>query len=158
MLGHSLHADDRAVSIAVTHVLAIGITTLLISTLLIGAGGVLDDQKERAAREELSTIGDRVSTQLTTASRMAETADSVEITVNQPTRVSGGTYTIDLVTSSPESVCDGASVPPTPGELDGCLVLETTNLNVVVTVPVHLPGPDPTVEVVGSGTIEITAS
>lgn len=163
MTGSTLHTDDRAVSIAVTHVLAIGITTLLISTLLIGAGGVLDEQKERAAREELSTIGDRVATQITTASRLGKSADEVEFVVNQPARVSGGTYTIEFVTpggaTDPSDACDGASVPPTDTALDtngGCLVLETTNLNVVVTVPVHIPGPEPNVEQVGSGEIEIT--
>jgi len=149
--------DDRAVSIAVTHVLAIGITTLLISTLLIGASGVLQEQKERAARQELETIGNRVSTQITAASRLADTGDSATFRVNQPTRVSGGTYTLELVTSSPQDACDGASRTPDPSTLDGCLVLEATNLNVEVSMPVHIPGPEPNVRVVGSGEILITA-
>jgi hypothetical protein len=147
--------DDRAVSIAITHVLAIGITTLLVSTLLIGASGVLDEQKERAARGELDTIGNRVATQMTTAARIADDGSETQFLVRQPTRVSGGTYTLS---NESASACDAASVPPT-ADPDSCLVLETTNLNVEVTVPVHLPG-DATVnvEVIGSGEILVEAT
>lgn len=45
----TLPADDRAVSSAVTHALALGITAILMSGLLIAAGTMLDDQRENSA-------------------------------------------------------------------------------------------------------------
>ena len=63
----SFPADRRAVSVTITHVLTIGITTILISGLLIGTGTLLDSQKDRATYDEKSTIGDRLAGEITAA-------------------------------------------------------------------------------------------
>jgi len=124
----TLAADDRAVSIAVTHVLAIGITTLLISGLLIGASGLLTQQRDDAAREELNTIGNRLAVQIEKADSLVEgdggsDTETVTFFVDQPSRVSGGTYVVRL---QPGSECEDIARPP-GSDPDRCLVLTPSN-------------------------------
>lgn len=136
-----LAGDDRAVSIAVTHVLAIGITTLLISGLLIGASGLLTQQRDDAAREELNTIGNRLAVQIEKADSLVEgdgaggDTETVTFFVDQPSRVSGGTYVVDLDKDGDE--CDAADVPP-DGNPDMCLVLTPSNPDLDIR-PVKVP-------------------
>ncbi|MFW5905804.1 MAG: DUF7266 family protein, partial [archaeon] len=56
--------QDRAVSVAVTHVLAIGITTILIVGLLTAAGGLAKDEQEQSAREQLRMVGSSMASQI----------------------------------------------------------------------------------------------
>lgn len=98
-----LRSDDRGVSTAVTHVLAIGITTILITGLLVGASGLLADQRQNAARNELRTIGNRLANQVAKADEMVAGSSSaagnerVEFEVEQPAQVSGDSYSVSLV-------------------------------------------------------------
>jgi type II secretory pathway pseudopilin PulG len=131
----ALADDDRAVSTAVTHVLAIGISTILVSSLLIGASGVLNDQQERAARQELQTIGNRIATQITLAERAAGASGTppAVIRIDQPARVSGGSYNVRLDSGGCDPPFDPPGAPAT-----GCLELATSapGLDVTVQVPV----------------------
>ena len=102
----SLPADRRAVSVTITHVLTIGITTILISGLLIGTGTLLDSQKDRATYDEKSTIGDRLASEITAVDQKAQQAikqhpdDDPEIEVavrtEHPRQLSGGQYFVTL--------------------------------------------------------------
>lgn len=124
--------DRRGVSVAVTHILAIGITTILLAGLLISAGSVLDRERENAARDELHTIGDRIGGEMSSVDR-AGTPDAderIELETNHPSRVSGSTYTVRLRDGT---VCDVNYVD----HHDGCLVLSTSELNDDVVVPLE---------------------
>lgn len=124
--------DERGVSITVTHVMTIGITTVLIAGLLLGAGNMLEDQRTSTGDRELRSIGDRVATELVTAADRGERTNArVDIRSRQPGSSVGGGYQIDLID---ESNCD----PPHDG-YDGCLTLDGTAENIGVVVPVSLP-------------------
>jgi len=128
----TLADDDRAVSVAVNHVLAIGITTILITTLLFGAGNVLGQQSDRATQNQLRTIGDRLASQVTTAEAMAERrGGGVVLETNHPNNIVGSGYTVELVSGT-----DCADVSST-----GCLRLTVADDGTTVTTPVDVSGP-----------------
>jgi len=134
MIRQPLDTDDRSVSIAVNHVLTIGITATLLTTLLLGMGGLLDSERERAATESLSTVGERLSGEISSVDRMKnETSDNVTIRSNYQRTVSGSTYTIELL----DSGCDG----PLVEDVDECLLLSAHQENVDVYVPVKTDTP-----------------
>ncbi|WP_323192317.1 hypothetical protein [Halostella sp. PRR32] len=128
--------DDRAVSIAVTHVLTIGITTILLTGLLIGAGGVLDSEREQAARSELKTIGDRLSAEMESIDRTAtpDADERIELETEHPSRVSGAAYTVRLESKSTGSACDVNRLD----NASACLIMSTAELNDDVVVPVNV--------------------
>jgi len=88
--------DERGVSPVVGYVLTLGISTLLVSGLLIAAGGFVDDQRERTSRSELRIIGQQVSADIAAADRLNRTdgAAQVRITQSIPERVVGSQYTV----------------------------------------------------------------
>ena len=96
--------DDRAVSIAVTHVLTIGITTVLISGLIIGAGSMLETQQERSTEATLETIGERLAGEISDLDRMADEdeTESAVIRTDHQRFASGSQYTVGLHNSSCE--------------------------------------------------------
>lgn len=123
--------DDRAVSVAVTHVMTVGITTLLITGLLMGAGNMLDTQTDRAGERELRAIGDRVGGEIATAAVAGEANDAnVTVRSRQPGRAVGGSYSVNL---SDTADCYARS------GYDGCLVLQSSATNLEVEIPVGVP-------------------
>lgn len=88
--------DDRAVSTAVSYVLTLGITTLLVTGLLISAGGVVDDRRDVTSRNTLEVVGQRLAAHLMAADRLAGTAETrhVAVEVDLPRNVAGGGYEI----------------------------------------------------------------
>ncbi|NHN49587.1 hypothetical protein G9464_18620 [Halostella sp. JP-L12] len=125
--------DRRGVSVAVTHILAIGITTILLAGLLISAGSILEQERENAARGELNTIGDRIGGEISSVDRAAtpDADERIELETNHPSRVSGSSYTVRLRNGT---VCDVSYVDA----YDGCLVLSTSELDRDVVVPLDL--------------------
>jgi hypothetical protein len=121
--------DDRALSSTITHVLTVAIVTVLVSGLLVSAGTLLADQRERAAEEQLETIGNRLSLELSTAERLAErgTAASVTVRVDHVDRVTGRPYDVRLT--------DDPSVCPTGS---ACLVLQSSDPDARSVVPVSV--------------------
>lgn len=131
--GRSLPTDDRAVSIAITHVMTIGITALLITGLLMGAGNLLDAERERGAEASLTTIGERLSGELSSVDRLAaDSADDVTMRVDHPREVSGSTYRVEL--RGDPAACDG----PLHAASEACLVLTATDENVEEMIPVNV--------------------
>lgn len=123
--------EDRAVSVAVTHVLTIGITTILISGLLLGAGSMLDDQSDRAGERELRSIGDRIAGELVTAAIEGHRTDaSVEVRTRQPGTVVGGSYALEL---TDDAECYAGS------GYDGCLYLRSSQTGIEVAIPISTP-------------------
>lgn len=89
--------DDRAVSTTVSYVLTLAITALLLSGLLIAAGGTVDDQRERATRAELGVYGQRIADGVEDADRLAATTDgTVAVRVDLPERAGGSGYAVDV--------------------------------------------------------------
>lgn len=126
--------DERAVSVAVTHTLTIGITTILISGLLIGAGGMLDSQTERAGTEELQTIGDRTANEIVAAADQGNrTNATVDIESQQPSNAIGGSYVLSLENRSDDEECRSRS------GYDGCLVVSATQADRDAEIPIVLP-------------------
>jgi hypothetical protein len=138
MIPRTLQSDDRAVSIAVTHVLTIGITTILIAGLLVGASGLLETEKDRATHDELRTIGNRMASEMSSAyySSGGGTDDQVVVRVSHPEYVAGNNYKVRI---EEEGDCSAPAVPD--GSDAQCLVLSTPTGNNEVVIPI-----DPRIE------------
>ena len=101
---HPTSRTDRAVSITVNYVIVLGITAVLISGLLVGAGGYVQDQRESVVREQLSVVAEQVAAGIDDADRLARAGEgavvngsrSVRIGVDLPTRVAGESYRIEV--------------------------------------------------------------
>jgi hypothetical protein len=89
---------DRSVSVALTHVLTLAITIVLLTGLVVGAGQLLDDQEDRAARDQFSGIGSDVVSHIHAVDRLGRTGESVTVTVRPtyPDRVVGAAYTVNI--------------------------------------------------------------
>ncbi len=103
---------DRAVSTAVGHVLAIGITTLLISGLLVAGSNFLASQQEISTEESLRIEGSQLASQITVVDQSIQSAmnegtvENLTVVVALPDRIVGSSYTVVL---SHEGDCDGAT-------------------------------------------------
>jgi hypothetical protein len=124
----------------VTHVLTIGITTILITGLLVAGSGLLQGEKDDAQRSEMRTIGNRLASEMTASFNTASAADGKEVTmrVNHPKSVAGDTYQISVNQS-----CSGSALPNDPP----CLVLSatgsSTEIKVALNPDMHTETPPP---------------
>lgn len=121
---------DRATATALSYVLTLGITALLISGLLIAAGGAVDRQREDTTREALEVVGQQLSSRLMAADRLAATGAS-EVTVRgaYPDTVAGSTYSIVVRSGPPteiEITATGSRVTVTVGVANRTPVAETS--------------------------------
>lgn len=121
--------DDRAVSSAVTHALALGITAILVSGLLLSANTVFTDQRENSAREQLRTVGNRIADDLARASMLAQDGGNVTIRARHPTSVAGRPYVVTFLTGGD---CDTDLFTT-----EACLDLSLQGTNTDVQVPVR---------------------
>lgn len=122
-----LREDDRGVSVALSYVLTMGITAVLIAGLLMGASAMLDGQSERGAERSLETIGERVASEVASVDRLAREEPEpgiVELRVDHPDEVSGTTYSIELRDSDCGPIIEGA-----------CVVLTAPGARTTVHVP-----------------------
>ncbi|WP_244257036.1 hypothetical protein [Halomicrobium sp. IBSBa] len=90
---------------AVTHALTISISAILITGLLVGAGGLLDDQRSYVVENGLENIGGAVTSELVKMDQFnTDSLDAdVAYTTGHPTRIGGRTYDVILEPSSPKS-------------------------------------------------------
>lgn len=93
-----MNRDTRAVSIAITHGLTIGITAVLLSGLLVGTGNLLQAQEERVAQEQFDEIGGDLVGQINSLDRLNETGEDVTVSVqpSYPERVAGHGWSLEL--------------------------------------------------------------
>jgi hypothetical protein len=130
--------------------LNIAVATLLISVLILAAGGLVEDQRERVADAELSVVGERLASDLQSADRLASSPDATTVVVRSqlPARVAGESYEIHV-------------------ESNGDLQLTTDGPGEPVRVPVPLSrsvsdttvsGGDVVIEFDGSGNLEVRSS
>lgn len=132
--------DERGVSIALSHVLTLGITTILIAGLLFSAGALLDGQSERSAERSLETIGERVASEVASVDRLAREdpePETVRLRVDHPSEVSGVTYSIAIHEG-------GACSGPLLEDAEACIVLTAPGARTTVQVPLKI-GDDTTV-------------
>jgi len=87
---------ERAVSPVVGYVLTLGISTLLMSGLLIAAGGFVDTQREQTTESELQVIGQQVSADIAAADRLHRTDGATDVVIRRelPDSVVGSQYTV----------------------------------------------------------------
>ncbi|WP_224269567.1 DUF7266 family protein [Haloprofundus salinisoli] len=89
---------DRAVSTTLSYVLALGITGILISGLLVAGGGLVEDQRDRTLENELRVVGQQLAADLETADALVRSAPSgrVRLARQLPPRVVGSSYVVEI--------------------------------------------------------------
>jgi FlaG/FlaF family flagellin (archaellin) len=138
---------DRAVSITVTHVLTIGITTILIAGLLTSAGTMLETETQRSTEASLETIGERMADEIGNVDQIATpSGGNVTITADHPRTVANSRYTVEFGEDCEAPLLDGST---------DCLELTAANTNVVVHVPIKTDAAIDTSSSARGGTIEI---
>ncbi|WP_312910396.1 DUF7266 family protein [Natronosalvus caseinilyticus] len=140
-------SNDRGVSIAITHVLTLGITTVLVAGLLISAGTLLESQTDRSAQQSLETIGERLSGEISAVDRMAAGNGTTNLTVDHPSMVASNRYTVTLLDN--ETCAD----QPLLTNATNCMRLSAQSADIDVYVPVTAPVNDGSS--VSGGTIRI---
>jgi hypothetical protein len=77
-----------------------GITAVLISGLIIAGVQLVDRQRDLTGDSGLRTIGERLTTELTTVDRLASTGarSNLSVRTHHPTTVAGLPYRVRLVT------------------------------------------------------------
>jgi hypothetical protein len=93
----TISTEDRGASVAVNHVLAIGITTILISGLLLSAATLLRDQRAQNAEPELRTIGNEIASHVAEGERIVDGPnDQITFHLDQPARIAGSSYDVRI--------------------------------------------------------------
>lgn len=98
----SVTADERAVSVAISHALTVAITTILLSGLLVGTGSFVETQETRVADEQINEIGHDVVTQVHNLDQLSASGDDVtgNVELQYPRRiVDSYRYEIRLIDS-----------------------------------------------------------
>jgi hypothetical protein len=97
-----LLSDSRGVSPAVTQALTIGITSLLVTGLLIGGSQMVDSQRERVTEEALENVGDGVARDLIRldAFDTATLNSTVSFRAMYPERIADQSYNVEVSPST----------------------------------------------------------
>jgi len=116
--------SDRAATPALTYVLAIGITAILVSGLLISSSGLVDDRRESTVREELGIVGERIAASISALDAASATGGTVSRRIEIPATVLDTNYYVSLTD------CRGNET---------CLELRAADprMDVLVTVPIE---------------------
>lgn len=87
---------SRGVSTTLGYVLNLGVAAILVTTLMISAGTLVADQRERAVETQLEVVGERVASDIEAADRLARASDggTVRYVVEVPPRVAGSAYEV----------------------------------------------------------------
>jgi hypothetical protein len=124
------------VSTAIGYVLALAITALLISGLLIAGGNFLDGQRDRVARDELGVLGERVAGGVESVDRLAGAGydtPTAFVRLELPSRAAGNQYRIAVDnTTTAAMVADDR-----PYAYDIVLTTPTETLEVRVPIRTH---------------------
>lgn len=90
--------DRRAVSTTVSYTLTLGITTLLISGLLVAGGTFLETHKDETTRTELTVVSQQLAGLVSSADGLAESTDDGSFTMRRdlPDTVAGSTYVVNV--------------------------------------------------------------
>jgi len=91
-------------STPLSHVLSVGITTILIVGLVSGAATFLDAHGDRTARHQMDTIANRLASELNKADTLGRQGDEVSLTATHPDSIAGSTYTARLADEADDCV------------------------------------------------------
>jgi hypothetical protein len=96
--------DNRAVSTTIGYVLTLGISTLLITGLLIAGGSFLEDHRDETTRTELTVVGQQIAGLVTSADGLAKssTVGRFNTTRSLPSSVSGSSYVVRIRNVAPD--------------------------------------------------------
>ena len=127
----SRDGSDRGLSIALTHVLTIGITTILIAMLLMAGNAMLDSETERSTETALETVGERLAGDIDNVDRMANDSGNVSLVSDRPRSVANSGYTVTTLSAG-----DCKDRAPLLDDSNPCLELAASSTDVTVYVPV----------------------
>ncbi|MFB6180177.1 MAG: LamG-like jellyroll fold domain-containing protein [Halorientalis sp.] len=143
--------DTRGVRTVITHVMAIGIVSVLIVGLILSAGSYLTSQKESAARHELRTVGNRLADEITQLDRLSVHGGNATMRASHPDRISGSSYNARIATGS---ACDTPSFTS-----KSCLVIWSDQLDVSQKIPLETsPKTDLSVTQVDPGQFKLAST
>lgn len=114
--------QSRGVSITLNYVLALGISSILVTGLLIAGGGFVEDTRQRVVYSEMSVIGNHVAGNLEQADRLARASSgdaTVQINETFQPQVTGSPYFVRLDNGSKQVVVNAT-------ELDVSVRINTT--------------------------------
>lgn len=127
--------DRRAVSTTISYTLTLGITTLLITGLLIAGGTFLETHKDETTRTELTVISQQLAGLISSADGLAGSTDEGSFTMRRdlPDTVAESTYVIHITETA-------ASSPPRfEYRLNLSAEGATDTVRVTTETPVHSP-------------------
>lgn len=88
---------NRGVTTPLTYVLILGMVSLLVSALILGVGGLVDGEQERAVRAQLEVIGHQFANDLTAAEQLGRHGTgTVRLVAELPREAVGSRYTITV--------------------------------------------------------------
>jgi hypothetical protein len=125
-----LQPDERGTNTVVTHVLAIGISTLLVLGILLAGSSYIQDQREISTQEELNTIGNRLASEVSQLDDLRSQGGNVSMVVEHPRKIAGSTYDVRVASGAE---CDTSSFS-TPR----CLVLTPSDIDTVERIPIRI--------------------
>ncbi|MCU4799005.1 hypothetical protein OB920_01265 [Halobacteria archaeon HArc-gm2] len=96
--------DDRAVSTAVSHAITIGITSIMLTGLMIGASQMVDDQRQYVVERGLEDVSSAVVSDLMRMDQFNTTNAPVSFTAEHPERIGGSHYSIDVHPEPSETI------------------------------------------------------
>jgi hypothetical protein len=142
-----LRTDGRGVSTLVNHILAIGITSLLIVGLLTAGSSYIQDQQRFAGQDGLETVGNEIARDVTQLLRLSAGDGKATITTEVPERIAGRSYDAEVRDGS---ACDQQASTP-----DSCLVLEINGLDITRNVPLSVNESDLEMNRLGAGRYQL---
>lgn len=92
--------EDRAVSTVLGYILALSISAILISGVLLGATTYIDSQQDRVAREQAEAVGSKIVDRIASTDRLATVSNhdgEVLTRVTLPRQIARSTYAIHVV-------------------------------------------------------------
>lgn len=114
--GRRARSGERGVSFTVSYVVTLAITVVLVAGILLAAGQVVGDQRERTVRDQATVVGDKVAAAVMAADRLVRAGNesNVDATVgvDLPERFVDEPYVVELTDGSPPAVVVRTNTPP----------------------------------------------
>lgn len=88
--------DTRGVSTAVSHVLALGITAILLVGLISGAGSLFQGYHSSAQSQQMEAIGSNLVSNIHAANRLSNGDSTVTLDISGPVNLAGNEYEVTL--------------------------------------------------------------
>ncbi|MFB6150717.1 MAG: LamG-like jellyroll fold domain-containing protein [Haloarculaceae archaeon] len=137
---------ERAESTQLSHLFGIAMTAVLITVVLTGVTGYVQDEREQIAERQLETIGNRLAAELVRVDELGRGGPRVSVRTTVQETVAGKNFGVELA--------DGATCEAPHFHTDRCLVLEAVGIEAAAKVPLNVSG-GVSIEEVDGGTFRI---